>query len=275
MDVLATGGFDTGETRGAPPTRNEKPVYRLAHSAPLEGETFDALCHVMRTLTHTLANVLMPAREYPALIKAYLPEESPALTLLDNLEASTEKLCQITKNIVALCHGNEDDPSDVDLKNLTRQVLADVEDDLGAEVHTRVSLPQCTPPPVVRGPHDGLYHLVRNLCLNAFEQMGDRGHLTVRIESLTACEGGVEQGLGVAAGTYLAFQFKDNGPGVAAECRDTLFDPFVSTSCTGGRGLGLSMVYRTMRHVGGYILYTSDDASGADFKLLFPATSPA
>lgn len=275
MDVLATGGFERRETGNPPPTRHEKSAYRLAHSAPLEGETFDTLCHVMRTLTHTLANVLMPAREYPALIKACLPEESPAQTLLDNLEASTEKLCEITKNIVALCHGNEDDSSDVDLQNLTRQVLADVEEHLGTEVHTRVSLPQCTRAPLVHGPYQDLYYLVRDLYLNAFEQMGDSGHLTVRIESLIACEGGVEQGLGVAAGTYLAFQFKDNGPGVAEECRDTLFDPFVSTSCTSGRGLGLSRVYRTMLHMGGYILYTTDDASGADFKLLFPATSPA
>ena len=72
-----------------------------------------------------------------------------------------------------------------------------------------------------------------NLAQNAFEALGDTGGaLTVEVRrAVSRRQDGVE------------VRFSDNGPGVAREMREQIFNPFVTTKKT-GVGLGLSIVSR-------------------------------
>ena len=61
---------------------------------------------------------------------------------------------------------------------------------------------------------------------------------------------------------------QDNGPGIAKEIRDRLFDPF-TTSKEGGVGLGLSIVHRIMDSFDGSIQLDETSAKGACFLMTF------
>ncbi|MGN6867713.1 MAG: sensor histidine kinase [Solirubrobacteraceae bacterium] len=65
----------------------------------------------------------------------------------------------------------------------------------------------------------------------------------------------------------------DNGPGVPAEERERIFEPFVRLprSPRGGTGLGLAIVRRTVESHGGTITCDSCPAGGARFTLRLPA----
>src|SRR6185312_10387529 len=65
----------------------------------------------------------------------------------------------------------------------------------------------------------------------------------------------------------------DNGPGVPAEERERIFEPFVRLprSPRGGTGLGLAIVRRTIESHGGTITCDSCPAGGARFTLRLPA----
>ncbi len=240
--------------------------YLLARSTMLDEPVFDALCPILRGITHTLANLVMPAREYPKLIRHAVPESSPATPLIDNLEQTAERLGYVNETLVRLCHGNEGPWSRMDLAALTRQILVEFStpDNNAVTVHATLE------PVWVEGPPDALYYAVHNLCGNAFKAVEPVGELTVRTDRLTAGRDDAWWRLGVKPGAYARFSVRDTGPGVNPSCRATLFDPFVVMTPGDGLGLGLSMVYRTAVHLNGYMVYNPDCAPGAEFIMLIP-----
>jgi len=65
--------------------------------------------------------------------------------------------------------------------------------------------------------------------------------------------------------------FEDDGPGIAEEVRDRLFDPFVTTKPTGvGTGLGLSICYGIVKRHDGAITVDSEPGRGATFHVILP-----
>jgi signal transduction histidine kinase len=67
----------------------------------------------------------------------------------------------------------------------------------------------------------------------------------------------------------------DNGPGVPADQRERIFEPFVRLprSPRGGTGLGLAIVRRTIESHGGTITCDPSATGGARFTLRLPASS--
>jgi two-component system nitrogen regulation sensor histidine kinase NtrY len=73
-------------------------------------------------------------------------------------------------------------------------------------------------------------------------------------------------------GTMLLLDVADDGPGVAPEVRQRLFEPYTTTRGIGeGMGLGLAISKKIMLDHGGD-LDLVDSASGATFRLSFPFT---
>lgn len=66
-------------------------------------------------------------------------------------------------------------------------------------------------------------------------------------------------------------ELADNGEGIAAENLDTIFEPFFTTkACSGGSGLGLSVVHRTVQSLGGTIAVESNPGLGSLFRITLP-----
>ncbi|MGH7575915.1 MAG: sensor histidine kinase, partial [Longimicrobiales bacterium] len=67
----------------------------------------------------------------------------------------------------------------------------------------------------------------------------------------------------------------DNGPGVAPEMIEQIFEPFVTTKEPGrGSGLGLAVCARLVDAMGGSIRADSRTGEGARFTVLLPALVP-
>ncbi|WP_188644164.1 two-component system sensor histidine kinase NtrB [Tsuneonella deserti] len=65
----------------------------------------------------------------------------------------------------------------------------------------------------------------------------------------------------------------DTGPGIDAALRENIFEPFVSTK-KGGQGLGLALVQRLVRDMGGRISYERDEKQGlTHFRVHLPQST--
>jgi hypothetical protein len=62
---------------------------------------------------------------------------------------------------------------------------------------------------------------------------------------------------------------KDDGPGIPAEVRDSLFMPFVTTKQK-GTGLGLAISERIVEEMGGRIEVSSRAGEGTTFSIVLP-----
>src|SRR5271155_5786065 len=97
-----------------------------------------------------------------------------------------------------------------------------------------------------------------NLVQNAYDAMVDGGTLRVTIAAVQRDRSdGVE------------VRFADSGPGVPAEMREQIFNPFVTTKQK-GVGLGLSIVSKIVDDHGGVLRLEADGGPGACFSVFFP-----
>jgi two-component system, cell cycle sensor histidine kinase and response regulator CckA len=116
-----------------------------------------------------------------------------------------------------------------------------------------------------------LQQVIFNLLTNARDAMPQGGSITV---STTEC--GVDaqfiqsRGFG-KAGNYAVLSVKDTGQGISEQIRHKIFDPFFTTKGVGaGTGLGLAMVYGTVKQHDGFILLESEEGVGSTFELYLP-----
>ena len=68
--------------------------------------------------------------------------------------------------------------------------------------------------------------------------------------------------------------FEDTGPGIPAELREQIFNPFFTTKET-GVGLGLSIVSKIIDDHRGSIRVTSEPGKGACFSVFLPESGAA
>ena len=125
-------------------------------------------------------------------------------------------------------------------------------------------------PPVLCSP-EALVQVVLNLLSNARDAA--RVATSPRILVRTRFASGIRlHGVQGQAPLPLPIEIRisDNGPGVAAELGDHIFEPFVSGK-PNGQGLGLAMVQKLVREMNGRITFDRDEAAGlTHFRLHLP-----
>ena len=102
-----------------------------------------------------------------------------------------------------------------------------------------------------------------NLAQNAYEAMSDQGGGTLRV-AISRAERDARPGIEV--------RVADSGPGISAELREPIFNPFVTTKKT-GVGLGLSIVSRIVDEHHGSIGLARGGGQGACFVVFFAAAA--
>jgi two-component system sensor histidine kinase PilS (NtrC family) len=123
----------------------------------------------------------------------------------------------------------------------------------------------------IEGDEDLLHRVVVNLVLNGVQAAGDGARVRVAVRRARQDE--VPYGVELDDPVVLSVQ--DNGPGVAEELRDRLFNPFVSGR-VGGSGLGLAIVHRAVQAHRGLVLFDSSPGAGTTFSVMLPSrTAPA
>jgi two-component system sensor histidine kinase PilS (NtrC family) len=123
---------------------------------------------------------------------------------------------------------------------------------------------------IMDGDEDLLHRVVNNLVLNAVQAAKGPIKITVSVAAVSAAE--IPHGTNLEHAVRL--QVRDTGPGIPAEIRDRLFDPFVSGR-PGGSGLGLAIVQRAVEAHRGLVLVESESETGTIFTIFLPAKTQA
>jgi two-component system nitrogen regulation sensor histidine kinase GlnL len=125
--------------------------------------------------------------------------------------------------------------------------------------------------PPVWGNRDQLVQVILNLVKNAAEAITDSGNSHGEITLTTGYQHGMRlaiPGSLVRLDLPLLVSVRDNGPGIAEDIRQHLFEPFVSTKPTGS-GLGLALVAKIVGDHGGLVEVDSHPGR-TEFRLHLP-----
>ncbi|MCX6138790.1 MAG: ATP-binding protein, partial [Ignavibacteriales bacterium] len=116
-----------------------------------------------------------------------------------------------------------------------------------------------------------LHQLLLNLCVNARDAMGEKGTLSISIETISGSSL-LHKSAKVTSDVYVALSVRDTGSGMNDETLKRMFDPFFTTKEVGkGTGLGLAVVMGIVDSHGATIDVESTVGRGTAFHVYFPA----
>jgi PAS domain S-box-containing protein len=120
--------------------------------------------------------------------------------------------------------------------------------------------------PTFPGDASKLRQLLSNLLVNAFQAVADQpeGDRRVLVSADLLLDG---------AGHQIRFRVCDSGPGVDADARERLFEPFFTTR-TKGTGLGLAIVRQIADLHGGLVRLIPEQPRGTCAELIMPVVPP-
>lgn len=104
-------------------------------------------------------------------------------------------------------------------------------------------------------------------------EAGSADNITVSFDKIALAEPLVGSGHYVPAGEYAKIVISDQGKGIAKANLIAVFDPYFSTKTRGnekGLGLGLAVVYSTLRNQGGYVTIDSALNKGTSVSFYLP-----
>ena len=129
-------------------------------------------------------------------------------------------------------------------------------------------------PAVIADPNQ-LQQVFLNLFLNAIDAIRQEGTIEIAARRLDRHELSIyrkSNHLLHRGVDYVIVHFKDNGAGMSPTGKDQVFEPFYTTK-SHGSGLGMSIVYRTLKENDASIGVDSTEGKGTTFTMFFKAGS--
>ena|GEM_PF-1799889 len=123
---------------------------------------------------------------------------------------------------------------------------------------------------MIRADREQLEIVLMHLVDNARDAMSSGGTLAIATEHVDIGGGDVPVVDGARSGHFVRMNVSDTGTGIDEDIVGRIFEPFFTTR-EGTSGMGLSVVYGSIRQHGGWIEVSSQPGSGTEFRIYFPA----
>jgi CheY-like chemotaxis protein len=226
-------------------------------------------------VAHDLNNILSGIVSYPELLLMDIDESSPLRKPILTIKKSGERAAAIVQDLLTLARRGVETTEVLNINQTVREYLASPEwlklQQLHPEVTIETQLDEHLPNIVGSPLH--LSKTVMNLVTNALEAMPDGGTLALRTERrhLETQKIGYDN---IVKGDYAVLAVSDTGIGISPEDMDRIFEPFYTKKAMGrsGTGLGMAVVWGTVKDHRGHIEVNSRLGQGTDVNLYFRAT---
>ncbi len=229
-------------------------------------------------VAHDLNNILTGIVSYPDLLLLGLPQDSPMTKPILTIQKSGKKAAAIVQDLLTLARRGVVTKAVVNLNSIIYEYLQSPEFEYIQEgcpgVEVKTDLPENLLNIVGSPVH--LSKTVMNLVTNALEAISDSGEVIISTENkyVDTLINGYDQ---VKDGDYVTLSVIDTGIGISARDLERIFEPFYSKKVMGksGTGLGMAVVWGTVKDHSGYIDVKSSQGQGTRFTLYFPAVRQA
>jgi PAS domain S-box-containing protein len=222
-----------------------------------EVESLTTMGRLAARVAHEINNPLAGIQNAFLLIKNAVPSNHPHFAYVGAIEREIARIAGVTRQLYET-YRPEHQIGETQLPGLVADAVALLEQ-INRDSRVRITTDLSRSPSQVPIPDAVLRQTVYNLVQNAVEASPSGS--TVEVSAA------VEE-------KVLVLRIRDRGPGIPAEIRARIFEPFFTTKPssvkTGGMGIGLALVRRSVEALGGTIVILDREGGGTEFVVRMP-----
>jgi PAS domain S-box-containing protein len=237
--------------------KQEREERRLLEAQLQQSQKLESLGSLAGGVAHDMNNVLGAILGLASTLRMTSAAETSVAKGLETIMNACLRGRGVVKSLLYFAHKDLQEEHPIDLNAHVEDMNQLLAHTLPKQVEVKLDLEPGLDP--VRGDAGALSHALMNLCVNAMDAMPDGGTLHIRTSRTE--DGGVALGV------------RDTGVGMSEAVLAKAMEPFFTTKPQGkGTGLGLAMVYGTMKAHDGTFELHSAPGQGTEAVLRFPAS---
>ena len=240
----------------------------------LRGEKMELLGRLAGGVAHDLNNVLSGIVSYPDLLLHKLAPDSDMRGPLQNIRRAGTRAALIVQDLLTLARRGITAREQVQLNDIINAHLQSPEfinlqkNFPGVTIETRLS-------PELQNLSGSPVHLekaVMNLLVNSFEAIENKGSILLATENKYV-DTPIKGYDTTVPGNYVVLTITDSGIGIPEDKLSRIFEPFYTSKTMGrsGTGLGMTVVWGTVKDHGGYLDVKSSLENGTTITVFLPA----
>jgi len=254
--------------------RSEKESVKLI--AKLQrAQKMEAIGTLAGGVAHDLNNILSGIVSYPDILLMDMPSDSPLRKPMLTIQKSGEKAAAIVQDMLTLARRGVAVNEVANLNQIISEYLQSLEHAKLSSFHpnTEFETEFETNLLNIMGSPVHLSKTIMNLVSNATEAMPDGGTVYISTEN-RYIDKPIQSYDDVKEGDYVILSVSDTGIGISSEDIEQIFEPFYTKKVMGrsGTGLGMAVVWGTVKDHHGYIDVKSKKGTGTSITLYFPVT---
>jgi len=248
---------------------------RMLQTRLQRAQKMEALGVLAGGVAHDLNNILGGLVSYPELLLMQLPEGNALRKPILTIQKSGEKAAAVVQDLLTLARRGVMNAEVANLNDILSDYLSSPEfgqlkychPEVAFEIRLEKNLCNLMASPV------HLFKSISNLITNAVEAIPRKGRVVITTQNryVDTPIHGFEH---IQEGEYVSLIVADDGVGISEADADRIFEPFYTKKVMGrsGTGLGMAVVWGTVKDHEGYIDVQSSEGEGATITVCFPAT---
>ena len=238
-------------------------------------QKMEALGTLAGGVAHDLNNILSGLVGYPELLLMDLPPDSRLRKSILTIQKSGERAARVVQDLLTLARRGVAVIEVANLNQIITDYLQSPEFIKLIEYHPSTNVRTNLEPDLlnIMGSPIHLSKTIMNLVSNAAEAMPDGGNIDIKTENQYV-EHIIHGYDSIERGDYVVLQVSDTGRGISPTDQERIFEPFYSKKVMGrsGTGLGMAVVWGSVKDHKGYIDLQSEEGKGTTFTIYFPVT---
>ncbi|MEN8153854.1 MAG: two-component regulator propeller domain-containing protein [Acidobacteriota bacterium] len=241
----------------------------------IQAQKMEVIGSLAGGVAHDLNNILTGVVSYPDLLLRNIEEDDPNKKYVEIIKKSGEKAAEMVQDLLTLTRKGILNKENISINDIIRDFFESPEfnkirqNTPNISIKTNLSGEQTT----VFGSSIHITKAIMNLISNSAEAMPIEGVIEIGTESCYLNEP-IKGYYDINKGRYIKISISDTGIGIDESDIENIFEPFFSKKRLGrsGTGLGMTVVWWTVKDHTGYIEVKSKKGEGTRFNIFIPAS---